>query len=399
MQLAHSWVTVAVMQPATRPASLLLRDRATAFDAALALALTTLAQLQAWTDEAAPDPRELTAATLVLVTAPLAWRRRAPLAALAALMAGFAAPTLYAETSLQGPALLGAVLVGVYSVAAYCDRRGALTGFGLAVLGTGIHELRAGIKEEDPWGAAFFWLLIAGAWVVGRYSRRHREATALAERAARLERERDEHARAAIAEERARIARELHDVVAHAVSVIVLQAEAGEEVLDRQPARAGEPLRKIQRTGREALGEMRRLLGVLRQDGHGGELAPQPGVARLGALAAQAREAGMTVDLRVEGEAQALAPGIDLTAYRVVQEALTNVGKHAGPAQAEVVVRYSEAGIELEITDDGNGARSGAGVGHGLVGMRERVQLSGGELETGPLPGRGYRVRARLPLA
>jgi signal transduction histidine kinase len=207
--------------------------------------------------------------------------------------------------------------------------------------------------------------------------------------------------------ERSRIARELHDVIAHSVSVMVIQAGAAEQLLEETPERARGPLEAVQDTGRQTIVELRRLLGILREDGQELSLAPQPGLAGLGSLAEEMRQAGLPVQLQVEGQPWPLPPGVDLAAYRIVQEALTNALRHAGPAHAEVVVRYHKHAVELEIVDDGRGPgpRDGASgaSGQGLVGMRERIALYGGTIEAGPratIPGTagtGYAVRARLP--
>jgi len=217
-------------------------------------------------------------------------------------------------------------------------------------------------------------------------------------RAARLEREREENARAAVAAERARIARELHDMVAHAVSVIVVKAEAADAVLDRQPEIAHAQLAAIQRTGRQAIAEMGRLLGMLRQDGAANELAPQPSLDQLDALLEQIRSAGLPTEIQVHGEPRPLAPSVDLAAYRLVQEALTNALKHAGPAAtATVDVGYTHDTVAIEVGDTGRGS-NGTDGGHGLIGMRERVALYGGTLKTGPRPGGGFCVAATLPI-
>jgi signal transduction histidine kinase len=252
-------------------------------------------------------------------------------------------------------------------------------------------------------GAAFDevvpgWFLLGAAWGVGYALRgRQLQASALADRADRVERERVAQAQAAVAAERARMARELHDVVAHSLSVMVVQAQAAERVLEGEQPSAREALAAIDSTGRQALVEMRRLVGILRDDRELA-LAPQPGLGQLDVLLEQVREAGLPVALAVEGEPRPLAPAVDLSAYRIVQEALTNALKHAGPARASVAVRYRAADVELEVTDDGHGPLDGHGGGHGLVGMRERVALYGGVLESGARNGRGFRVRARLPL-
>jgi signal transduction histidine kinase len=238
------------------------------------------------------------------------------------------------------------------------------------------------------------------AWLLGAYLRTRRLYVAgLRERADSAEREREERAAAAVSSERSRIARELHDIVAHSVSVMVVQAEAADEMLDRgRPDRARSSVWTIQETGRAALTDMRRMLGILRGADSMPALTPQPGIANLELLLVQVRESGLPVELDVTGAPRPLPPGVDLSAYRIVQEALTNSLKYAGRAQARVTVRYAPGALELEVSDDGAGAANGANGGHGLVGMRERVMLFGGELAAGPAEGGGYTVRARLPL-
>jgi len=253
-------------------------------------------------------------------------------------------------------------------------------------------------------------MLFAGpallAWVLGD-SMRYRRAyyASLEDRAARLEAERDAQAQVAAAAERARIARELHDVIAHNVSVMVVQADGASYAMDNDPARAREALAAISATGRQALAEMRRLLGVLRREGGGAnsERAPQPGIGELGELLDQARGAGLPVSFTVEGDPQPLPGGVALAAYRIVQESLTNTRKHAGPVvSASVVLRYSPDTVVLTISDDGWGDLGGTALpgapGHGLTGMRERVAMYGGSVTAGPRPGGGFEVEATLPL-
>jgi signal transduction histidine kinase len=231
---------------------------------------------------------------------------------------------------------------------------------------------------------------------------RHLRALALEERATALERERDERARAAVAEERTRMARELHDILAHTLSTMVLQAGASRQVLHSDLETVEELLLSIARTGREALGEVRRLLGLLRASDDPDGLLPQPTLANLDGLIQETSKAGLPVELRVEGKPVAPSPGLDLAAYRIVQEALTNALKHAGPARAEVVIRYGDRDLELVISDDGAGARAGSAdgqpAGHGLLGVQEPVALYGGLVTAGPRAGGGYALRARLPL-
>jgi signal transduction histidine kinase len=203
-----------------------------------------------------------------------------------------------------------------------------------------------------------------------------------------------------VAAERERIARELHDVIAHSVSVMVVQAGAGERVLDGDPEQARAAFYSIRETGSEALEEMRRLLGLLRQKHDALSLAPQPSIARLSLLVDEVRAAGLPTQLAVEGRPKTLAPGIELSAYRIVQEALTNIRKHAGAVSASVRVHYTEHEVVLEVDDNGNGTleTNGDGSGHGLIGMRERAALYGGTLEAGPRTDGGFRIRATLPL-
>jgi len=227
----------------------------------------------------------------------------------------------------------------------------------------------------------------------------------LEERTAELEQAREELARRAVVEERLRLARELHDVVAHAMSVIAVQSGVGAHVAKTQPEEAAKALAAIEATSRAALTELRRLLGVLRQDSEPqASLTPVPGLANLDSVLTEVGKAGLAVRVRVEGTPSSLPAGVDLSAYRIVQEALTNVVKHAGPAHAQVVVGYRDQEVTVEVIDDGRGAATPVGdgrmgTGHGLIGMRERVAAFGGELEVGPRPGGGFRVAARLPLA
>jgi len=336
-----------------------------------------------------------------LHTAPLAARRRFPLSVLATSVAsGLAFAALGLPPAFLGPA----ILVPVYTVAAYCGRRASLAGLAAVEVAMAAVQLTPASAELGTWvGNA---LVVAAAWLLGRFvGDRRVYAAQLEARTAELEQAREELARRAVAEERLRIARELHDVVAHSMSVIAVQSGVGALVADTQPEEARKALAAVEVTSRTALEELRRLLGVLRQDGEPqGSLTPAPGLAGLDTLLAQMAEAGLAVKLRVEGTRPQVPPGVDLSAYRIVQEALTNVVKHAGPARALVVVCYGDEEITLEVTDDGRGAAAlggdgRAGTGHGLIGMRERVVLFGGDLQVGPRPGGGFRVSARLPYA
>ena len=366
----------------------------------MALALTAWIEIDILVRDAVAGPELVVAPLLALQTVPLVRRRRAPLLVVIVSMTAGASHALATGDAPEGGAGFLAMLVALYSVGAYAPSRRALLGLAVVAVAYVIHELNNPNIETEAqvWSALFAAAITAIVFAAGVYARRHREAKALEQRAQALEAEREERARTAVAEERARIARELHDIVSHNVSVMVVQAEAAEEVLGKEPARVGEPLRKIQRTGREALVEMRRMLGVLRENGDDARLAPQPGMAALGELVKQVVAAGVPVDVRIEGEATPLPPGIDLTLYRVIQEALTNTLKHAGPARADVAIRYGDGSVHVEVTDAGRGAAAVGGAGLGLIGMRERVSLYGGTLEVGARAEGGFRVRARLPL-
>jgi signal transduction histidine kinase len=335
---------------------------------------------------------------------PLAWRRRRPVAAVLAVALVEVAVT---AVGFPGEILAFSCLIGVYSLAAHAERRTALLGLACTPVLIGV-AMWLDRDRVGGWGDVLWNLVIfLTAWVLGDNLQARRSRTAaLEERAARLEREQADAAARAVQEERARIARELHDVVAHSMSVMVVQAGAARRSIDRDREGAKEAMVAIEQTGRQALDEMRRLLGVLRRDGDESlARAPQPTVRHLDALVRQVREAGLEVDLEVVGEPRDLAAGLDLSAYRIVQEALTNVLKHAGRAAATVRLTYGERHLEIEVRDDGRGLAAalvgpavGGSGGNGLVGMRERVALYGGSLVAGPCPGGGYEVRATLPL-
>jgi len=244
----------------------------------------------------------------------------------------------------------------------------------------------------------FFTTFIGFPTVAGRiFFRRHATDERVIRENAALAADRDRRAAEAVAEERARIARELHDVVAHAISVIVLQARGGRRVMETSPDQATSAFDTIEHTGEQALDEMRRLLAMLRYDEQH-ELAPQPGLHALDDLAGSMTRMGLPVEVVHEGSPVELTAGIDLSAYRIVQEALTNALKHAGPARARVRVSYTANHLDLEVVDDGPGTGTGGGSGHGLVGIRERAELYGGRVEAGRCPEGGYAVRASLPI-
>jgi signal transduction histidine kinase len=343
---------------------------------------------------------------VLLHTLPLAARRRFPGAVLALNVASGLA---FAAVSLP-PFFLGpAILVAVYSVAVYGSRWVALAGLAVAELGLAAVQLTQGRFEEPLAWLVWvqFALIFGAAWLLGLFAHNYRAyAARLEQRTAELEQAREALARRAVTEERLRLARELHDVVAHAMSVIAVQSGVGAHVADSRPGEVGKALAAIEATSRAALTELRRLLGVLRQDGEPqASLTPAPGLANLEGLLAEVAEAGLAVRLRVEGAPSPLPAGVDLSAYRIVQEALTNVVKHAGPAHAQVTIRYRDHEVAVEVIDDGRGVAAVATdgrrgrTGHGLIGMAERVAAFGGDLEVGPRPGGGFRVAAGLPLA
>jgi signal transduction histidine kinase len=372
------------------------------FDAGLALAAAGLGTALFLTLPANGLPRGtlvLGYALVLLHTLPIALRRPFPLAVLVTCVASGLA---FASLGLPPIGLGLAILVAAYSVAAYGGRWPALAGLAAAAAGSLAIQLTPG-RFQNPTPVTNT-LIIGAAWLLGYFVGVRRAYIAeLEERTAELERAREELAGRAVAEERLRLARELHDVVAHSMSVIAVQSGVGAHVAKAQPEEAAKALAAIEAASRAALEELRRLLGVLRRDSEPqGELAPVPGLADLDGLLAEVGKAGLAVRLRVEGTPAPLPAGVDLSAYRIVQEALTNVVKHAGPALAQVVVGYHDQEVTVEVTDDGRGAAAQAGdgrAGHGLIGMRERVAAFGGDLQAGPRPGGGFRVAARLPLA
>jgi signal transduction histidine kinase len=360
-------------------------------DEALAAALTGLVLVEVAVSGGSDWDKLAGAAGAVVLGLAAARRVRAPLVLLG-LMLGVAIAAAALSMRESGPiGLFVLMLLAVYSAAAHTSGRGTLVA-GAMVLAIYVIDLvvidPAGITAE---GVIFYTLLYGAPWVAGRAIRKQRLKDS------ELEREKA-RAFAAIVEERARIARELHDVVAHSISVMVLQARGGRKVLETDPADARDAFGTIERTGQQALDEMRRLLGMLRRSDEELALTPQPSLRELGRLVEQVRAAGLPVQVTVEGEPRELPPGVDLSAFRIVQEALTNVLKHAGPARARVVLRYGADNFELEIADDGTGTGYRSGGGYGLVGMRERVSVYGGELEAGREPEGGYTLRVRLPI-
>ncbi len=375
-----------------------------AVDAVLALGFTAAAL---WTvaervghDDPYRNDDFLGIALLLLQTLPIAVRSVAPLAA---LTISASAISLHIGIGYE-PVPVGtfAAMVILYSAASLTDiRRGIL---GALITGAAITIYYA-TDRGDPGltQAVGTYATYAAAWGLGIYARSRREYTNLVEeRASLLEREREVRAREAVADERARIARELHDIVGHALNLIVIQSGGAQRVLQSKPELARDSLVSIESTGRHALTDMERMLGILRETETGaGDLSPQPGLGDVHRLATQVSDAGLPVSVTVEGAPAVLPSSLDLSAYRIIQEALTNALKHAGPARASVTVRYAPDSLELEIADDGRGPHDGEDGdrgGRGLIGMKERVAVFGGELNVGPRAEGGFRVYVRLPL-
>ena len=379
------------MRPCGNPVSVQRMRRGLALDWSIALLGAGLTE---WVVLVSPDvgnpvagPRWLTVSWPLLLDLPLAWRRRAPLTSFLLVLAGVDLQALWTGNSAEGLEVLFALGVGTYSVAAYSSRRNALAGLvallaGYAIFAGEDRNVQSG-DSGQLWSAAFFGVAAIAIWFAGVWIHSRREARELGERATE-----------AVADERARMARELHDIVSHNLSVVVLQA-AGARASGASPA----TLEKIERSGREALVEMRRLLGVLRHEGDDlAALAPQPGIAQLEVLAETIRAAGLDVQLEVDADCAGLAPALELSVYRIVQEALTNSLKHAGAARASVRVRRAGGALTVDVVDDGDAPEAQAPPGHGLVGMRERVALFGGSLLTGPRAEGGWAVHATLPV-
>jgi len=356
------------------------------------------------------DARDVVVVTIIMIA--LALRQRAPFTVLMIIMVGNVLIVGWSFSPTVAEII--AYLIAIYTVAAHRALAVSTAGGALAIAGyTCMATIAPDAQDNTVVGYTINVALIGGVWWLGRSMRLRRAYEAeLEHRAARLEQARDTDARAARVEERSRIARELHDVVAHHVSVMTVQAGAARRIIDKSPDTAREAMETIEETGRTALSEMRRIVGVLRTErderdaGPPAELAPQPGIHDVGLLIDSVRETGLSVQLWVEGEPHPLPPGVNLAAYRLIQEALTNTLKHAGPqARAWVRIHYGVHELSVQIEDNGRGVAAGladdpgAGpAGHGMVGMHERVALYGGRLRIGPRIGGGFEVRAVFPL-
>jgi signal transduction histidine kinase len=341
-------------------------------------------------------PLWLDVLAVLAFTTPFLARRRYPVAVLVASGAAIGIFSFVDDKVVRGPFV--SLLFGL----AICFRFGMRPARLISVAGLAYTLSIAGIVESQGGSAgSFAWdaIIFTVSWILGfAVGGKYREVDLAKERAEVAEREREERALRAVADERARIARELHDVVGHSVSVMTVQASAVRRRLDEDQDKVREALEVVERTGREALAEMRRMVGVLRHPEEAPALAPQPSLEQLERLVEKTRESGLPVELRIEGRPVELPTGIDLTAYRLVQEGLTNAIKHARAKRAEVLVRYTGGHVEVSVSDDGLGGGDGDSGGHGLVGMRERVSVYGGDLEAGPRPEGGFRLRAILPV-
>ncbi|MBL7499044.1 sensor histidine kinase [Frankia sp. CNm7] len=374
----------------------LLSAHPTALDTGLALLLIAFSLPGLVTRAAGLGATAMT----VVMFAPLALRRRSP-AGVFAVIAVLALAQWLLDLPCEGAL---ALLVAFYTVAARCSRRTILAAAGVLAVGVVLATLRwATDPQTSTLGAATLMItLVTLAGVLGlNVGTRRAYVAALLDRAARLERERDQQAQLATAAERARIAREMHDVIAHNLAVMVALADGATFAVDHSPSEASEAIGAVSAAGREALAEMRRLLGVLRDDRSTGATAPQPGITQIDGLIAQVRRTGLPVSFQIEGALRAFAPGVQLTVFRLVQEALTNTLKHGGPAAtAAVRLAFDDTGVDVVVDDTGRGAAIPAtgprGGGQGLVGMRERAAVHGGTVTAGPCQGGGWRVTARV---
>jgi signal transduction histidine kinase len=345
-------------------------------------------------------PVALHAGFLLLVTIPLCWRFRAPVAVVILVTASSGAWILALFKAQDQhpfePAL--AIFVALFALASRADGRPLWTGAGVSAgifSAGGIRSELGGQGIGNVFPEFFFFVL---TFVMGRIVYEHRQrASGQQDRADRLERDQDARAARAVETERARIARELHDVIAHSLSIIVVQAAAERRVLPAGQQSTAETLEAIEHSGRQAMTELRRLLGLLRKGDGERSLAPQPGLSRLDDLVAEVREAGIEVNVQTDGDLAAIPRGLDLSAYRIVQECLTNVLRHARAHRVDIALRCQGRIIEIDVTDDGSAAGPAAAGGFGLLGMRERVTVYGGIVQAGPRDAGGYRVHARLP--
>ena len=368
------------------------------FDILVAVALVALglSLLIPLADRNEIDSTPLAIVLVVVHAGCLAWRRRAPVTVFAVNLASAVA---FITLGYPVTGLGVAVLVALYTVASLCDRRTSLVALAIAWLGmTTVWAISS--WSGDLSTLAGNLVVLGVVWFLGDSLRARRTyVVALEQRTTELERAREELANRAVADERLRIARELHDITAHSLGMIVVQAGVGAHVIDERPDEARRSLETIEKASRSSLNEIRRILGLLRENGGASDTSPAPGTADIAALAEDVRAAGVEVDLQVDDPSEQLPPAIQLAIFRIVQEALTNVVKHASARMVRVSVRRVEDEARVEIVDDGTPMRSKNGSpGHGLIGMRERAAMHGGTVEAGPLSERGFRVSATFPL-
>ena len=373
-----------------------------------AVAFTLLSQYEIWAGPiphmggSLSGPKPVLSAVVALISLGLALRLRYPLLALVLAMSPFGVHGILEHFVAKGGPNLFEVFLSqvfmVYSTAANTSGRKTYAGAAIVVALqlVGYGPTLPGSFDQ----ASGEWVFYAIAWALGKTLRRRAlRGDRLEARTAELEARQQEQIQAAIADERARIARELHDIVAHSVSLMVLQAGAARQALDRQPEKARDPLLSVEATGRTAMSELRRLVAMLRQPEDEDQLAPQPSLRHLNLLVDQIRETGLVIDVDESCREDGIPPGVDLSAYRIAQEALTNVLKHASAAHVSVSVRCDGAAVEVTVEDDGRGPSDHGSLtgGHGIIGMRERVSLFGGRFEAGARAGGGFRVFAHLP--
>jgi signal transduction histidine kinase len=394
MSPATTGGTVGLVAMASLPALMRKALAGPRADIALALALSVFAVLDVLLS---PEWRGPAAVNVVVVPATalsLAWRRKRPLTVLAVVLSGYVGLSL-AFGATQSWSFTFIVVTALYSAVVYGSR--PLLAAALATVGVVAAYLTDPLVHgfgDAVWGPSLI-VLTVGIGLTGRAIRAR--TSALEHRAEALDLEEQRRAAAAAAEERRRIARELHDIISHSLGVVVLQAGAAERVLDSDPARAREVLESIRATGQEAIGEMGTLLGLLNSS-PGSSREPQPSLADLDGLVSRMRDAGLSVELAIEGQQRVLPAALELSAFRVMQEGLTNSLKHASATHVRAVLRYGEAELEVDVSDDGVTAGNGAGARRGLAGTRERVEVFGGKLEAGPRPGGGWRLHATFPV-
>jgi signal transduction histidine kinase len=371
-----------------------MRIRGQRFDALLAAALAALFVFEALTETGFAGKRPVGIAVGVAFAATVTLRRRLPIVPMAAAVFAIEFANLVGPNALgDTAALLFAVVITIYSCGAYTAGRMTIACLVLLAAAIPLAAIEPG-QSTSASDIGFFLMFFGGPFAAGVVMRRRRA------RDTEVVLESEQRTRVAITEERARIARELHDVIAHAVSVVVLQARGARKLIEPEQTEVRTALDTIEHSAGEALSEMRRLLKLLRENEEEPAFAPQPSLSHVGALAERARAAGLAVDMRIDGDLDDLPAAIDVSGYRIVQEALTNAIKHAGPAHATVVIARTDSQLSIEVVDDGPGDATGESGGHGLLGMRERVAVYGGRLEAGPRrDATGFAIRVELPLS